>query len=91
MSEATSIVGTVGAWVGGFVVLHLSTLIAYRVGHITTPSDRVRDKILREHTNELKLIRQATEAGAAALLRVEQIAIEVKNESGNVFVIQRGP
>ena len=91
MSEATSIVGTVGAWVGGFVVLLVSTLIAYRVGHITTPSDRVRDKILRGHTNELKLIRQATEAGAAALLRVEQIAIEVKNESGNVFVIQRGP
>ena len=98
MSEATSIVGTVGAWVGGLVVLLLTHFIAYKMKHITTSSDRDRNLLLRGSIEELRRIRAATDANRVAteanlqvLQRVEKIAIEVKNESGTVFVIQRGP
>lgn len=91
MSEVTSIVGTVGAWVGGFVVLLITHLIAYKMRHITTSADRDRNSLLGESIKELRRIRVATEDSLKVLQRVEQIAIEVKNESGTVFVIQRGP
>lgn len=91
MSEVLSIVGTVGAWVGGLVVLLLTHFIAYKMRHITTSDDRDRNSLLRGSIEELRRIRVATEDSLEVLQRVEQIAIEVKNESGTVFGIQRGP
>lgn len=63
----------------------------YKVRHTTTSSDKVRNTPLENFNEKLASIRLAAETYLAVLRRLEGIASEVKDESGDVFVIQRRP
>ena len=91
MPEAHSIASSVGSWVSGLVVWLITYFAAARVRHTPTSSDQDRNVLLKELKKELAGIRIAAETSLTVLRRLEQIAIEVKNESGDVVVIQRRP
>jgi hypothetical protein len=96
MSEANSYAGTVGAWVGGFVVLFTQSFlayIAYRRGwsHLApTPNDET-NRLLTSLSDEVRLIRGAAEASRNTLENIEKVAVEVQNDAGGMLVIQRMP
>lgn len=91
MSEATSIAGSVGAWVSGLVVLLITYFVAYKMRHITTSGDHRRNFLLGEVRHEMTRLRILNEATLEVLQRIEKIAVEVKNESGDMLVLQRVP
>ena len=86
MSEVNSIVGTVGTWVASFVVLLITYFVAYKLRYITTPSDQVRNELMKGLKEMLASIRTADQATLHAIQGVEQIAIQIKNKSGTVSV-----
>lgn len=91
MSEANSIAGSVGAWVGGLVVLLITYFVAYKMRHITTSGDQERNFLLRRNNDEMVELRAINQATLEVLQRIEKIALEVKNESGDMLVLQRVP
>lgn len=94
MSEANSIASTVGTWVGGFVVLLVSSLLSAYITRSVTSSkneDSAEAKLLRSIKNGIESLHGTEKAQLDVLLRLEKIALEVKNESGDVLALQRGP
>ena len=93
MSEANSIAGTVGTWVGGFVVLLVSSLISAYIARSVTLSktEKLDRALLVCIRKELGSLNGTEQAQLEVLLRLEKIALEVKNESGDVLVLQRVP
>lgn len=93
MSEANSIVGTVGTWVGGFLVLLVSSLLgAYITRSATSSENEVTEKYLlyciKRDTGQLV---DTEKAMLEILLRFRENRLEVKNESGDVLVLQGVP
>ena len=91
MPEAHNIASAVGSWVSGLVVWVVTVFTAAKVRHTPTSSDKDRNDLLKKLKEELADIRIAAQSSLTVLRRLEQIAIEVKNESGDVVVIQRRP
>ena len=91
MSEANSIAGTVGTWVSPFLLLLLTTMVAYMTRHITPSDDTERKRLLRQTARDVGHLRRDYHETLQVLLRIEKMAIEVKNESGDVLVLQRVP
>ena len=91
MSEANSIAGTVGTWIGGLIVLFVLYLVAYKLRHITTSSDENTHTLLGVQNRDLAETRASNEAILRALLKIEEIALEVRNEPGDVLVVQGVP
>lgn len=89
MSKAVSIASSMGAWVSGIVVLLITYFVAYKVRHITTSGDNERNLLLRRNNVKMAKLRADNEATLEVLLRIEKIALEVKNESGDKLVLQR--
>ena len=88
MSEANSIAGTVGTWVSPFLLLLLTNMVAYMTRHITPSDDTERKRLLRQTARDVGHLRRDYHETLQVLLRIEKIAIEVKNESGDVLVLQ---
>lgn len=62
MSEANSIAGSVGAWVGGLFVLLITYFVAYKMRHITTSGDQDRNLLLRKNNEEMAKLRTINQA-----------------------------
>ena len=78
MSEANSIAGSVGAWVGGLLVLLITYFVAYKMRHINTSGDQDRNLLLRSINDEMEKFRSINQATLEVLQRIEKIALEVK-------------
>ena len=92
MSEANSKAGTVGTWVGGLVVLLVSAFVAYIARRRTSVKTKVTEKdLLYSIKRDIGSLHDTERTILEVLLRLEKIALEVKNESGDVLVLQRVP
>lgn len=81
MSEANSIASTVGTWVGGFVVLLVSSLLsAYITRSSTSSKTEVSEEglLLRNIKDGIESLYGTEKAQLDVLLRLEKIALEVK-------------
>ena len=87
MSEANKIIGTVGTWVAGFLVLLASSLLsAYISRSVTSSENEVSEKrLLWDIKTEIKSLHVTEKTVLEVLLRLEKMALEVENESGDVL------
>lgn len=93
MSEANSIVGTVGTWVGGFAVLLDSSLLSAYITRSATSSENERTEkyllyCIKRDTGQFV---DTEKAILEILLGFRENCLEVKNESGDVHVLQGVP
>ncbi|KAI9874290.1 MAG: hypothetical protein M1830_009908 [Pleopsidium flavum] len=96
MSEANSYAGTIGAWVGGFVVLFTQSFIAYTAfrkgwSHLAPPPNDETNELLKSLIEEVCASKEAAQAIRNTLENIEKIAVEVQNDAGGMLVIQRMP
>ena len=93
MSEANSIAGTVGTGVAGFVVLLVSSLITFYIARSVNSSKTEvseEESLLQSIKEGIENLHDTEKAQLDVLLSLEKIALEVKNESGDVLALQRG-
>lgn len=93
MSEVNSILGTVGTWVGGFLVLLVSSLLsAYISRSVTRRENELTEKqLLYWIKRDTGVLCDTEKSILDVLLRLEKMALEVENESGDVPALQRVP
>ena len=93
MSEATSTAGTIGTWVAGFVVLVVSSFSsAYIHRRLTSGKTEAAEKeLLGDIKLEIKELHGTMKSMLEVLQRLENPALEVNNESGDVLAPQGVP
>ena len=89
MSEANSIAGTVGAWVGGMIQLSTQlflTYMSYREKGWSplprNPDDEAKKELLQDILNVLREIKDSTAANTALLGNINTIAEEMRDGAG---------